>query len=376
MHVAEIHFNHDTASASNDAINLRHDGTAGTEIAAPEWVHGDEPQPVAYAAGAITGPVTIKVKFKDGPPNERVSIRAILPSDSVRGPLRNRSAIGPVRKRLVQFDAAGHSGLQTFELQRDLSTARTGAFDTRWEWQAFINGDWVTFAGTENRTYVVPDLPTAPWNQRVGANPGWPWVAALNKACSWAFGAATVDEAAAAIASALNSHPKHTYDEDGVQFAPTKLGPFDLTTYLSELSTAASFIIDCRGVASAMVTFANLMGATLLPLQVENGNSTFFSTKSIKPLNAAFMVTEWGRHEIAVMADPVLVPNTALTGGAGSSVLIYDANLRVNQLAPILPIQMPLGSVSGGDYRFHLIDSAIDGDDGDKVTPLPVRPVV
>lgn len=391
MTVAEIHFNHDPGSASNDAINLRENGEAGTEITAPEWVDGQTAKPAAYAAAAISGPVTIKVKFKGGPRGEVSNIRAVRPTRNSLNAGSTRGVLGNVKKRSVRFDDSGHSALEVFELTADLAGANTGVFQSNWNWQVLHNGDWETFAITHHRTYVVPALPADPWNQapRVRANIGWPWVTALDKACAWAFGTTTVKEAAAAIARRINEHPKHVYDEEGTQYIAD--GQFLLTNYLSDLDNAADVMIDCTGIAAVMVTFANLMGAGLMPLRIQNSRpATFFTTELIAAVgadwttNAEWITKNWGRHEVAVVPDSlldssggvlpgVLMPGTPLPQGPADGVLIYDASMHVDQSAPIVPIRMALGSVAKGtDYRFKLIDVG----DGDAATPKAVRPVI
>jgi hypothetical protein len=392
MTVAEIHFNHDTGSASNDAINLRLDGEAGSEIVAPEWVDGEPSQPMAYATEAITGPVTIKVKFKGGPVGEAVNIRAVRPATNAISATRTRGVLGDVKKRSVRFSDSGHSALEVFELTGDLADANVGITQTTWNWQMFQNGDWETFAMTQHRTFVLPALPTPPWNQapKVRANIGWPWVIALDKACAWAFGTATVKEAAAAIATRINGHPKHVYDEDGMQYIAD--GRFLLTNYLSDLDNAADFIIDCTGIAAVMVTFANLLGAGLMPLRIQNSTpATFFTTELIAPVgadwtvNAEWITRRWGRHEVAMVPSSlldeagatlpglVIVPEKALPQGPAEGLLIYDASMHVDQSAPVLPIRMPLGSVAAqSHYRFKLIDVG----DGGAATPKAVRPLI
>jgi hypothetical protein len=391
MTVAEIHFNHDPGSASADAINLRRDGTSGSEISAPEWVDGEPSKPMAYAAGAITGPVTIKVKFKGGPLGGVLNIRAVRPPANAISATRTRGVLGDVKKRSVRFNDSGHSALEVFELTVDLAGASAGRFQTNWHWQAFHNGDWETFATTHHRTYLLPTLPTAPWNQapKARANIGWPWVIALDKACAWAFGTTTVNEAAAAIATRINEHPKHLYDEDGTQYIAD--GRFLLTNYLEDLDNAPDFIIDCTGIAAVMVTFANLLGADLMPLRIQNSTpATFFTTELIAPvgadwtINAEWIFKNWGRHEVAMVPSSlldaqggqlpgVIVPEKALPQAPAVGLLIYDASMHVDQSAPVLPIRMPLGSVAAqSHYRFKLIDVG----DGEAATPKAVRPLI
>ena len=390
MTVAEIHFNHDTGSATNDAINLRQDGTLGSEIVAPEWVDGEPSQPMAYATGAITGAVTIKVKFKGGPIGAVLTIRAVRPPANAISATRSRGVLGDVKKQPVRFNDSGQSALEVFELTDVIPHAHVGIFQTTWNWQVLENGDWQTFATTHHRTFVLPALPAAPWTQALKARVsiGLPWVIALDKACAWAFGTTTVNEATAAIATRINEHPKHIYDEDGTQYIAG--GQFLLTNYLADLDNAPDFIIDCTGIAAVMVTFANLLGAGLMPLKIQNSTpATFFTTELIAPvgvdwtINGDWIFRQWGRHEVAMIPESlldaqggqlpgVIVPGKPLPQDPAAGLLIYDASMHVDQAAPVLPIRMRLGSVAKGtDYRFKLIDVG----DGDAATPKAVRPV-
>lgn len=372
MTVTEIHFNHDPGSAKNDAINLRLNAAAGSEVTAPEWVDGMvESNPVAYAAGEISGPVTIKVRFKGGPPGEDLEIRAVRPRDqAVRGATRVRQVLGDVRKRVVHFNNSGESALESFVLSRDLSSAKVGIFQNVWAWQAFIHGDWQTFTTTHHKTHMLAAVPGPPWNQTMVPDFAWPWVDALNVACAWAFGASTAAEAAAAIATRINTHPLHDYNEQSNQFF-TPSGQFNLTLYIWLVrNSAVSFIIDCEGIASALVTLANLLGENLMPLSLENQPGGGFSTKPIKPLSAPFTTKTWGHHEVAVAA--ALAAGSPIIAPAGATLLIYDANLQLDQAAPVLPILMPLGTTNGGDYRFKLIRA----NNADRATPASPRPVV
>src|SRR5258707_14999074 len=68
MKIEEVHFNHDTSSASSDALNIRKNASGGP-IVAPEWKSGQIPKPPAYASAAIGIKVTIKANFWQAPAN-------------------------------------------------------------------------------------------------------------------------------------------------------------------------------------------------------------------------------------------------------------------------------------------------------------------
>ena len=72
------------------------------------------------------------------------------------------------------------------------------------------------------------------------------------------------------------------------------------------------------------------------------------------------------------------MPDQSGLCGAGRDQLIYDATLKVNEGAPILPIRMPLGSsgVGGSGYRFYLVDTRNGNINANRATPLKHRTVI
>jgi hypothetical protein len=76
----EITFNHDTASATGDAFNIRRNETQA--VTPPEWRRGisvnPEDSPAAYALNAVRNQtLTVKAKFSSDSPGEKVWIRAV-----------------------------------------------------------------------------------------------------------------------------------------------------------------------------------------------------------------------------------------------------------------------------------------------------------
>ncbi|MGH7551568.1 MAG: hypothetical protein ACREMQ_00900, partial [Longimicrobiales bacterium] len=270
MTVDEIHFNHDPTSSSSDALNIRVNGS-GAPIVAPEWTNGGPSRPAAYAASALGSTVTIKAKFSGGPANKNVKVRAldayVPPSQTgclgvlisiiaaiLRGLFGN--VLGEVDERQVNFDGAGNSTPETFELiNHKLKTAGVGARTTEWKWQYRSHGQWHTFANTKHRIYLVVDVPAGPWTQTVN-DTQLPWTDALDKACAWAHGAITKDEAAARITKAINARPPQSYTP------ATLFGFYDyyLTSYMTALDAGAPFQLNCTDCANAVTTFANLLG--------------------------------------------------------------------------------------------------------------------
>src|SRR5687767_6041564 len=80
MQLEEVQFNHNPASATNDAFTICRDKNSGA-IVAPEWRRTPHRrEPAAYARDAITGAVTIRARFSGGPQNGTRKIRAIDPN--------------------------------------------------------------------------------------------------------------------------------------------------------------------------------------------------------------------------------------------------------------------------------------------------------
>jgi hypothetical protein len=360
MRVAKIHFNHDPTSSTSDAINLRTNADSAP-ITDPEWVNGSTPSPVAYASSALSGPITIKVWFTGGPLGKSVTIRAVVGLRKSRG-IRGIpqaipfSPLGGVHPRTVTFDQEGNSAV-LFEVE-DLPVG-AGKWVFTWTWQVFGAQEWFNVTTSQHLIYVVPALPKPPWTQDPMDPDGWslPWPSALDKACWWAAGTIFPNEAAAAIVRAINDLPGQQYKEKGTL---ATLDEFHLTEYLHNIDTGQLFSMNCRDVATAVITFANLLGADLWPLTLKTG----FTTKPVRALSDAMTTTPtWGFHEVAApawslpsgwQAEVELVEGPALD----EAVRVYDGCVHIG--SDVLPIDMPFGSVQvSGSHRFELIDPTL-----------------
>ena len=397
MQLREIHFNHDPGGATSDAFTLGRcpafvrPGEPLT-ITAPEWKDGIA-KPVAYARNLVTDPVTIKASFSRGPAGERVKIRAVGPVGDrlrVNGPARQTTFLGDVQSKFVVFDHEGNSGLQTFDLKSRIGKAPVGVTDVTWTWQYYHGGRaWHDFATTTTKVFVTIWLPVTPWKQAVAVAPDLlPWFEAIQLACQWAAGATTNDDVIRNIATAINGLPTLVYDEAGTQFVDTKKEEFLLTLFLSQLYWASSVTIDCRGIASALMTFAGLLGVDLRPLVIENDLGGYMTTFDVKALSSPeWMPEKWTWHEVAVdPASPVLdnmggvMPGVTIAADQplvdvmGRELIVYDANLHLNHDAPIFPIKVRLGTAGSGDQRYR--DLLIQKGSGNRATPKNPRVAV
>src|SRR5687767_4721932 len=150
MQLEEVQFNHTPASATNDAFTICRDKTSGA-IVAPEWRRNPvKNEPVAYARDAITGPVTIKVRFSGGPASSIRRIRAIDANAPVNpggclGAIIYSflqwlnsvfGTIGDVLAKNVTFNSSGDSALETFTLNSSFLTPSgfVSKRNTVWKW--------------------------------------------------------------------------------------------------------------------------------------------------------------------------------------------------------------------------------------------------
>jgi len=370
--IEEVHFNHDVTSASADALNIRKNA-GGLPIQAPEWKDGQPPQPAAYAAAALGSQVTIRAKFSGGPPHRAVKIRAIdayLPPPSpggclgwlitlIAGILRALfgNVLGDVQERIVHLDAAGNSSLETFTLiNHKLKTSGVGIRTTDWKWQMRVQHHWVTFGTTQHRTYVILDLPNGPWQQdAAGNNTQLPWTDALDKACLWALGALTKDEAAALITVAVNTQPLQSYTPVTIFLAGLSIDdPYALSSYLNQLNGGVPFRLNCTDCADAVTTMANLLGCDLWEGRFFDLQTRKFLTLNGDPtVEADWVAWDWGYHEICWLHS------------IGQNELIYDGCLQVDMddnYADLVhvarhPIKMRFGMSAPDDYRYRLIET-------------------
>jgi hypothetical protein len=377
--VEEIHFNHDVTSASSDALNIRKTAS-GTPIQAPEWNDGQPPQPAAYAVAALGNLVTVRAKFSGGPPNGTARIRAIdayIPPPDPGGCLGwlftiiakilralFGNVLGDVEDKDVAFDASGNSALETFTLiNHDLKSPRVGIRmtdwkwqvrvfrTTRWKWWIRVKRLWETFETTQHRVYVILDVPNGPWQQPAAGNSTQlPWTDALDKACIWALGATTKDEAVAMITRAVNTQSLQSYTPATI----FGFASYNLSSYLQQLNGGVPFQLNCTDCADAVTTLANLLGCDLWEgIFFNMVTRKFLSLNGDPAVEADWVSWSWGYHEICWL------------GSVGQNELIYDGCLQVdmdNDYTDLVhiaqhPIKMRFGMSDPNDYRFRLIQT-------------------
>lgn len=393
LRLEEIAFNHDSASATHDALNIRRNAVEFVPV--PEWRRGvsvqPEDSPCAYAMEETRGnAVTIKVRLRSlDDALHTVEVRAIDPTYEpypgagvcvklfmwllkalVR--LLAGNVLGEVKVRKVIFPPGGVTGLETFKLTRvNIQGAGVGSRTTTWHWQYRLakGSPWFHFETTRHRVYVVAAVPQAPWVQ-TPHNPGniqLPWTEVLDRACTWATLAKTADQAAARVTREVyNLGPSVvTYDcpgGGGSHYAG--FNSFDCTHFLERLTGGFGngIYVNCTDCATIVSTFANALGADLWQSRMEEPPGSPVWSFGLNPMlgigsNVWQPCCGWSGfnyHEVA-WKDACTADDE-----------VYDACLQVDgdadPTAPphtaLLPVDLKFGAAGAGLYRDRLATPA------------------
>ncbi|HSK72372.1 MAG TPA: hypothetical protein VK892_11785 [Pyrinomonadaceae bacterium] len=379
-----IKFNHDSNSATSDALNIRRNATKFVNV--PEWERGisinPEDSPAAYSLAETQGnTITIQAKFKRL--NNRIQtaeIRAVDPTVEPESPggclgfiLRLIRALiralfgnvlGDVKAKQVTFSAGGETAFVTFELQNlRLWSAGVGVRTTTWRWQYRLQpGDpWMDFETSNHRIYSVLSIPKLPWNQAPynSGNIQLPWTEVMDYSCNWALLTGDVDAAAQRITSNVyNLGPSVIeYDCPGGGSTHYALGNFNCTAFLDRLrgGVGLGVYVNCSDCATITSTFANILGCDLWQSQMgwDFGLNPLLGIGS-SVWQPACGWSGFGYHEVA------------WKGACTADEEIFDACLQVDGDAdptaaphtPLLPVNMRFGNTGDGDYRDRLATPA------------------
>ncbi len=241
--INSIQFNYDKSAA----IRLK-DHLTGSPVPLPEYVKSVRNRPAAYVVGTLPH---IKVVLKKLP--GFVSGAYVIGATGSLGGVR-RKTVTPV------FNSSGLSNPIDFELMWPLP-ATVGKPVVTLDWYARKSPGPaipVSIGSTSHRLYLVMAKPTQPWVTEI------PWVAALEIACGWAAGAATVDAAATRITERYYNCGMVKYDDIS---GATCYG--SVTYMLSEMierlngGPGLGQKVNCTDSANTVSTLSNLLGCDL-----------------------------------------------------------------------------------------------------------------
>lgn len=398
-----IKFNHDVASATNDALNLRLNGRLGTLVVPPEWYVDEfeaiKTAPAAYAIEATRGhTLTIEVKLASrSAAIRRAQVRAVDPTIAgepgranristvsaarvayrsawldyavaARQGLTRSNALGQVEQRFVEFGGDGETVFLSFVL-RDVPFATRGvgtwAVNWRWQYRLEASAPWQDFAWTVHRIHTLLNVPSGPWLQQPFAelNTQLPWAEVLDWACAWAGNATSRDHAATRMTAAVYSLGGWLVDYDcpgGGSTHYTRLIPqpsVDCAAFLDLLlgGIGNGHLVNCIDCASIVSTFANALGCELWQSGMFSNTGAPFALNAILAIGSPVWQTacNWGSfgyHEVA------------WKGGCTSQDGVFDACLLVNgsrnptraPYVPMLPANLVFGKSGTGLYRDRL----------------------
>ncbi|MEN8184143.1 MAG: hypothetical protein ABFS46_16580 [Myxococcota bacterium] len=342
--VEAIRFNHNSASATTDALSIRKD--YGTPVGVPEWTAGEtlpEESPAAYAILETQGQtVTVQVKFR------------ITPTSVTQAEIRAEGGggLGTLDAQSVQFSSGVSSPeFVTFNLNhQQIGAAGVRREDIEWRWKYRCPGEsgWRDADVTRHRIYIVLETPKAPWDQTPGSTSN-PWTDVLDYACAWADGESARDTAAGAVTEDVNGALALTYDmaSGASKYTTPAAGQyFECTQFIDYLEngTGLGNVVNCTDCATIVTTFANVLGCDLHASR----RQSYFDLTPIKALGqAACGCPNWGcgfsYHEVA------------WKGAGGESDELFDACLQVDgdtdpwspPHTDLLPVNVPFTSLPG-----------------------------
>lgn len=342
IEVVEIKFNHNTASFSNDALNVRQNLTGTVSIS--EWISGEtnpKDSPAAFVGGHS---VKVQVKFK-------ANRDGVYPIYATGGPFN-------LKITSVQI-VGGVSNPAWIEFETSKLPAAVKAIDVTWNWKRKV---WFIFSQSidqsYHRFYILLDQPESPWKQSPYPDNQNPWVEALEYACTWADGQGTTDGVIGRITEHINNGP-YAYDQISGSTHYGTYGPrqYNLTAFLNRLNGGwgNGSVVNCSDCGMSVATFANLLGCELWSSRMGWG----FSLNPIIAVGySSFACPNWGcgfsYHEVG------------WTGNALASDPVFDACLKVDgdadpEHAPhtaLLPANLIFDNTSAMDYHERLVPAA------------------
>lgn len=349
--VSSVVFNFNTATHTNDALNLRRN--FASPLPAPSWRRG-----LSVPAGDSCALYAIE-PTQGQPLAIRVSLRANgLSAAFVRAV--GGARLGSVKEQLVSFDAAGASGLQTFQLENPTFHTHGVCGTTiawAWQWRRLPTDPWRPLVTTRHRLYVILGLPTLPWVQTTGAT-SLPWTDALDIACGWAHGSTTRDAAATQVTTRYNGSGRVSYD---TVMGATFYGftDYNLTQMINRLNGGVGLgeKVNCTDSANTVSTFANLLGCDLW-------QSRMSSSFQLNPMIAI------GYNVWAIpFSGSFSYHEVAWKGACTSADNVFDGCLHVDGDAdpvnapqtPLLATNMLFGDCSTMNYRLRLCPPGASG---------------
>jgi hypothetical protein len=319
-----ITFNHDLASATTSALNIRKN--KDFETALPEYnsaiARTTQQQCAAYAiAPTRNQAVFVRCTFELAP--------AGTASFEVKA--TGGGVLGDLDPRTVSFSASSTATVDFPLAHRTFSAV--GLHDVSWQWWVRPSGTgaWQALVATSHRIYLLLDVPSAPWTQAY-ADKRNPWTDLLDHACAIAAGRKNEMGASISLAKAIYSNYSLRYDiRSGAPrygFGGTS-GSFNLSNWIGYVLLGAppasptfcqgsgesyndNWIINCYDAAASLALMGKAVGARLdyyfhgpfgylrfvAPIGRGQCNNPFYGCWSNDPVRGAddTLRTRFGNH--------------------------------------------------------------------------------
>lgn len=344
--IHSIRFNYDKSAA----IQLK-DHLTGSPVPLPEYVRNVRNGPAAYVVGTL--------------PNIKVVLKKLPAFVSGAYVIGASGSLGGVRRKTVTpvFNASGLSYPIDFELMWPLPGS-VGKPVVRLDWYARKSPGPsipVSVGSASHRLYLIIAKPTQPWVTEI------PWVAALDIACGWASGAATVDAAATRITEVYYNCGMVKYDDiRGATYYGS--ATYMLSEMIERLNGGPGLgqKVNCTDSANTVSTLSNLLGCDLWQCQM----GWHFDLNPILAIGypPSNPWPQWGGfsyHEIPWKG--ACMQNDRMFDGC----LMVDGN-NDPTTAPhawMLPTNMLFGDCTTMNYRLRLCPPGANG--CDKCQPQP-----
>ena len=349
--ITAIQFNWNSATLTNDALNIRRSYSAGAP--SPSWQKG-------VSSTYADSPACYAIQETQG---NTLAIRVALKANGLSGAYVRAlggNRLGPVKERFVSFTSSGSSGYETFELASPTFHAHGVDIDNvawRWQWREKPGDAWRELLTTRHRLYVILRAPTLPWVQSAGST-SLPWTEALEIACKWARGATDAVTAASLVTERYNGSGRVSYDTVSGQ-TMYGLSSFNLTQMVARLNGGMGLgeKVNCTDSANTVSTLANLLGCDLWQSRMGwsfdlNPLIAIGYQNWAVPFNGGFSY-----HEVA------------WTGGCTENDRVFDGCLHVDgdadpTKAPhtaLLPTNMVFGYCTTMNYRLRLCPPGAGG---------------
>jgi hypothetical protein len=264
-----------------------------------------------------------------------------------------------VRRKTLKpvFNASGLSNPIDFELMWPLP-GTVGKPDVRLDWYARKSPGPsipVSVGSASHRLYLIIAKPTQPWVTEI------PWVAALDIACGWASGAATVDAAATRITEGYYNCGMVKYDDiSGATYYGS--ATYMLSEMIERLNGGPGLgqKVNCTDSANTVSTISNLLGCDLWQCRM----GWYFDLNPIlaigyPPPNPWPQWSGFSYHEIpwkgACMQNDRMFDGCLMVDG--------DNDPTTAPHAWLLPTNMLFGDCTTMNYRLRLCPSGANGCD-------------